>query len=123
MAGDWDGNGLDDPAKLRTGTGDRSLTGRVQKGGSAENGRLGLSDDELAVAGDDLLYGKYLAVPKQVGLADIAEIGDGQTHSVAGKGDGTVWAWGYNTYEQLCGGTSTSLPDTVATPVRIDLGE
>lgn len=91
--------------------------------GWADNGRLGLSDDELAAAGDDLLYGKYLTVPKQVGLADVAEIGGGHTHSVAVQGDGTVWAWGYNTYEQLCGGTSTSLPNTVATPVQIDFGE
>jgi len=91
--------------------------------GWARNGRLGLSDDVLAAAGNDLLYGKYLTVPKQVGLADVAAIGGGQTHSVAVQGDGTVWAWGYNTYEQLSGGTSTSLPDAVATPVQIDFGE
>ena len=90
--------------------------------GWADNGRLGLSDDELAAAGDDLLYGKYLTVPKQVGLVDVAAIGGGQTHSVAVQGVGTVWAWGYNTYEQLCGGTPTSLPDTVAIPVQIDFG-
>lgn len=90
--------------------------------GWADDGRLGLSDDELAAAGDDLLYGRYLTVPKQVRLVDVAAIGAGQTHSVAVLGDGTVRAWGYNTCEQLCGGTSTSLPDTVATPVQIDFG-
>ncbi len=43
--------------------------------GWADDGRLGLSDDGLAAAGDDLLYGKYLTVPKQVGLTDVAAIG------------------------------------------------
>ena len=91
--------------------------------GWAQDGRLGVSDEELAAAGGDLVYGKYLAAPKQVGLADIAAIGGGQTHSVAVRGDGTVWAWGFNTYDQLSGGTSTNLPDMVATPVQIDFGQ
>lgn len=91
--------------------------------GWAQDGRLGLSDDELAAAGGDLLYGKYLTVPKQVGLAEVAAIGGGQTHSVAVQTDGTVWAWGHNTHDQLCGGTSTSLPDTVYTPAQIEFGQ
>jgi len=74
----------------------------------------------LAAAGSGLLYGKYLTVPKQVGL-NVAAIGGGQTHSVAVQTDGTVWGWGHNTYDPLCGGTSTSLPDTVYTP--IDFGQ
>ncbi len=91
--------------------------------GWAQGGRLGLSDDGLAAAGSDLLYGKHLTVPKQVGLAGVAMIGGGQTHSVAVLTDGTVWAWGFNTYDQLSGGTSTSLPDTVYTPGQIDFGQ
>jgi alpha-tubulin suppressor-like RCC1 family protein len=62
-------------------------------------------------------------VPKQVGLADIAAIGGGQTHSVAVQGDGTVWALGHNTCDQLSGGTSASLRDTVYTPAQIDFGQ
>jgi hypothetical protein len=92
--------------------------------GWAQDGRIGLSDDELAAAGSGLLYGSYLAVPKQVGgISGVAVIGGGQTHSVAVRGDGAVWAWGRNTYDQLCGGTSTSLPDTVYTPAQIDFGQ
>ena len=34
--------------------------------GWAQDGRLGLSDAELAAAGGDLLYGKYLTVRKRV---------------------------------------------------------
>ena len=91
--------------------------------GWAQDGRLGLSDEELAAAGGDLLYGKYLAVPKQVGLADVGAIGGRQTHGVTVQGDGTVWAWGHNTHDQLCGGTSTSLRDTVYAPAQIDFGQ
>ncbi len=48
----------------------------------------------------------------------------GDNFSLHGQlSDGTVWAWGYNTCGQLSGGTSTGLPDTVATPVQIDFGE
>jgi len=90
--------------------------------GWAQDGRLGLSDEELSTAEGDLLHGKYLTVPK-VGLTDLAAIGGGQTHSVAVKGDGTVWAWGHNAYGQLCGGTSTSLPGTVHTSAQIEFGQ
>ena len=31
----------------------------------------------------------------------------GESHSLAVKGDGTVWAWGDNTYAQLGDGTTT----------------
>jgi len=47
----------------------------------------------------------------------------GDRHSMFLKGDGTVGAWELNTYDQLCGGTSTSLPDTVYTPAQIDFGQ
>ena len=91
--------------------------------GWAQAGRLGPSDVELAAAGSDLLYGKYLTVPKQVGLAGVAMIGGGQTHSVAVRGDGTVWAWGGNGYGELSNGTRTSLPESVPTPAQIDIGQ
>ena len=39
----------------------------------------------------------------------------GMDHSLAVKSDGTVWAWGQNTYGQLCDGTTT----TRTTPVQV----
>ena len=108
----------------RTVANNREGDGKVWTCGWAQYGRLGLSDAESAAAGGGLLYGKYLAVPKQVGgISGVAAIGGGQTHSVAVRGDGTVWAWGHNTCGQLCGGTSTSLPDTVYTPAQIEFGQ
>jgi len=99
--------------------GDRTL----RTCGWAQDGRLGLSDEELAAVGSDLLYGKYLTVPKQVGLAGVAIIGGGQIHSVAVLTDGTIWAWGGNGYGQLSNGTRTSLPESVPTPAQIDIGQ
>ena len=54
------------------------------------------------------------AVPLQVpGLSGIIAVAAGKQHSLALKSDGTVWAWGDNSYGQL-GIGSTSVP---ATPV------
>lgn len=47
-------------------------------------------------------------VPVQVSnLTDITAITAGSDHSLALKGDGTVWAWGYNEFGQLGDGTVT----------------
>lgn len=54
------------------------------------------------------------AVPVQVEgaggvgyLSNIAVIMGGETHNVALKSDGTVWAWGWNMYNQIGDGTTT----------------
>jgi alpha-tubulin suppressor-like RCC1 family protein len=39
----------------------------------------------------------------------------GSSHSLALKNDGTVWAWGYNTSQQLGDGTTTQR----TTPVQV----
>ncbi|PID01467.1 hypothetical protein CSV67_14050 [Sporosarcina sp. P2] len=47
----------------------------------------------------------YTAIPeKVVGLTNVAAVVAGKDHSVVLKKDGTVWAWGRNTYGQLGNG-------------------
>lgn len=41
-------------------------------------------------------------------LSGIVDISAGETHSLALKDDGTVWAWGYNTKGELGNGTTAS---------------
>lgn len=46
--------------------------------------------------------------PIQVsGLSQVVAVGAGQSHSVAVKSDGTVWAWGANSSNELGDGTTT----------------
>jgi alpha-tubulin suppressor-like RCC1 family protein len=48
-------------------------------------------------------------IPVQVsGLTNIVAVSEGSYHSLALKSDGTVWAWGDNSYGQLGDGTSTN---------------
>jgi hypothetical protein len=49
------------------------------------------------------------------GLSDITMIAAGYYHSLAIKGDGSVWAWGSNSYGQLGYGTITNR----STPVQV----
>jgi len=59
------------------------------------------------------------ATPAQVpGLANVIAIAGGANHSLALKGDGTVWTWGNDTYGQLGDGTVGS-PDFRATPAQV----
>ncbi len=52
-------------------------------------------------------------------LTSMVAIAAGETHSLALRSDGTVWAWGYNGYGQLGDGTT----DTRTTPDKVtDLG-
>ena len=39
-------------------------------------------------------------------LTSMVAIAAGETHSLALRSDGTVWAWGYNGYGQLGDGTT-----------------
>lgn len=69
--------------------------GTVSAWGADQFGQLG--DAGEVQAGLDTVLG-----PFQVGgLAGVTKIGAGSTHSLAMKSDGTLWAWGDNTYGQL----------------------
>ena len=51
--------------------------------------------------------GNTLVIPTQVpGLAGVSKLAAGHYHTMALKLDGTLWAWGRNTYGQLGDGTS-----------------
>ncbi|MDY7230010.1 RCC1 domain-containing protein [Hyalangium rubrum] len=52
-----------------------------------------------------------------VGLTDVVKVVAGSMHSVALQGDGTVWAWGRNTYGNLGLGTADSASHP--TPTRV----
>src|SRR5262249_13854234 len=58
-----------------------------------------------------------VATPAQVvGLPDVVAIAAGSNHSLAVRADGTVWAWGDNSYGQLGPGAA----DTLSTrPVQV----
>jgi alpha-tubulin suppressor-like RCC1 family protein len=81
------------------------------------------TDGSVYAWGDNSAYqlGNGLAInsnsPVQVTslTSGVAAIAAGTSHSLALKSDGTVWAWGNNTYGQLGDGTNT----TRATPVQV----
>lgn len=59
----------------------------------------------------------YTEVPEKVtGLSNVAAVAAGKDHSVILKKDGTVWAWGRNTYGQLGNGETA---DYNITPKQI----
>lgn len=60
------------------------------------------------------------ATPVNVGggLADAVAVAAGGSHSLALKGDGTLWAWGENAYGQLGDGSTTDR----TTPVQVLTG-
>ncbi|WP_274653737.1 RCC1 domain-containing protein [Paenibacillus humicola] len=72
--------------------------GTVQAWGANDFGELG--------DGSALLY---RTVPGPVpGLEDVTAVAAGTTHNLALKSDGTVWAWGRDTYGQLGDGSGWS---------------
>ncbi|MBF0371221.1 MAG: RCC1 repeat- and reductase domain-containing protein [Magnetococcales bacterium] len=81
--------------------------GTVWAWGSNVKGQLGNGE-----AGDGLQESTPVEVP---GLTDVVAVGAGYEFSVALKGDGTVWSWGYNNYGQLGNGTT----DDSTTPVQV----
>ena len=91
--------------------------GTVWAWGSNATGQLGSSN---------IATGSYYATsfePVQVQdptsltgyLAGVAAVAGGYYHSLALKSDGTVWAWGYNSFGQL--GNNSTTDSTVPVPV------
>lgn len=59
----------------------------------------------------------YTEVPEKVaGLTNVAAVAAGKDHSIVLKKDGTVWAWGRNTYGQLGNGETA---DYNVTPKQV----
>ncbi|MDT8318351.1 MAG: Ig-like domain-containing protein [bacterium] len=59
-------------------------------------GQLGIGTEDTEI---------HSTAVKLTGLSDIVSLSAGSFHSMALKSDGTVWAWGDNTYGQLGDGT------------------
>lgn len=79
--------------------------GSVRAWGRGHRGQLG---DGTTVANR--------ATPVTVtGLTGVVEVAAGGAHSLARRNDGTVWAWGHNTYGQLGDGSTTQR----TTPVQV----
>lgn len=82
--------------------------GTVWAWGDNSKGQLGIENLDL----DSILL-----TPQQVpGLTDVVSVAVGTYFSLALKSDGTVWAWGDNTYGQIGIGTSG---DIVTTPHQV----
>ena len=64
-----------------------------------------------ALAACCLASSVVVAVAQTAGLPNdlvFRQVAAGWYHTVALKGDGTLWAWGYNYYGQLGDGTATN---------------
>jgi alpha-tubulin suppressor-like RCC1 family protein len=69
--------------------------------------------DSIGQLGDGTTTPRY--TPVQVtNLTNVIAVAGGDSHSLALKSDGTVWAWGYNYYGQLGDGTNINR----STPVQ-----
>lgn len=82
--------------------------------------QLGLEDEAHPAAPQ---YGHAVAIPTAVGLTDFALVSGGYLHTIAVRGDNSVWAWGLNNLGQLSGGTLTALGYQVCTPMQVVLAE
>ncbi len=88
--------------------------GSVWTWGANFNGELG--DGETDDTGNEVFVSTYnSALPLDVlgpggvgNLSGITAIMGGEMHNLALKSDGSVWAWGYNKYNQLGDGTTTN---------------
>jgi len=90
--------------------------GSVWAWGSNSNGQLGEGTPGLLNAASE---------PRRVGAAnDWAQISAGAAHSTfAIKTNGTLWAWGYNTYGQLGDNTTTQRPAPIQIGDNTDWAE
>ncbi|HPM63323.1 MAG TPA: hypothetical protein PLM88_02200 [Bacillota bacterium] len=62
----------------------------------------------LPMGGSIYWMERYVAEPEDVDLDGVVPVSAGFQHSVALKGDGTVWVWGMNSHGQLGNGISGS---------------
>ena len=91
--------------------GDHSLAiktdGSLWAWGFGNYGQLGVGDNG---------YGAFRDIPTRVGAAsDWKAVSAGDTHTVALKTDGSLWAWGWNEYGQL--GIASNIDKS--SPVRV----
>jgi len=75
------------------------------------------SADQLGLGASSTL--SFSAVPVAVtgGLTGVVAVAAGEDHTLALKSDGTVWAWGNNTYGQLGNTVDTNLSDSTTTVI------
>ncbi|KNY26102.1 regulator of chromosome condensation RCC1 [Pseudobacteroides cellulosolvens ATCC 35603 = DSM 2933] len=62
--------------------------------------------NEYGQLGDGTIVDKGAKPVQVLGLTNVISIAAGECHSFALKSDGTVWAWGHNSYGQLGDGTT-----------------
>ena len=67
----------------------------------------------------ELEYGLESEPTQVLGLSDIIDIQAGESHILALKKDGTVWAWGDNEYGQIGNGKKNTLKKIQSVPVKV----
>ena len=89
----------------------QSHTVAIKKGGALwawgnnTNGQLG---DGTSGSGTDKIYPVQVMSNASTEFTDVIAVSAGESHTVALKKDGALWAWGQNTNGQLGDGTSGS---------------
>lgn len=99
-----------------------TVQGSVKAIAAGEDQGLAIESNATAWAWGDNDYGELGATSsgtcttgpcsltpiQTTGLTGVAALASGYDHSLAAKSDGTIWAWGDNTYGELGNGTTTS---------------